>query len=73
MRSNDVFVQRNIRSVKLRQMTLAGVLACVILIGDAIQANQWLVLEEMKGYHVRVVCGRINYIFEFNRFYVARV
>ena len=52
MSRNDVFVQRGIRAVKLSQMSVGVSLRTntgVILIGDAIQANQCLVLGEIKG------------------------
>ena len=56
MSRNYVFVQRGIRVVKLWQMSV-GFSAYrldtgVILIGDAIEANQCLGLTEIKGCHV---------------------
>ena len=41
---NDVFVQHGIRAVKLRQMSVSVFMRIGtdnILIGDAIQTNQW--------------------------------
>ena len=47
-----VFVQRGIRAVTLRQMSISVSLhadTSVIVFGEAIQANQCLVLAAIKG------------------------
>ena len=57
MNENDVFVQRGIRGVKLLQLSLGAFLHIntdVILPGDAIQANQCLVLGEIKECDARM-------------------
>ena len=49
---NDVFVQRGIRAVKLRQLSVGAFLrinTVVILLGDVIRGNRWVVLAEMEG------------------------
>ena len=33
----------------------------IILIGDAIQANRYLVLEEMNGVRLEMDCGKMKY------------
>ena len=43
---NDVFVQRGIRAVKLRQLSVGAFLrinTVVILLGDVIRGNPWVV------------------------------
>ena len=53
---NYVFVQHGIRAAKLRQMSIGDFLRTytgVILIGGTNQANQCLVLAEIKGCQVR--------------------
>ena len=43
---NDVFVQRDIRAVKLRQLLFGAFLRIntfVILLGDVIRGNPWVV------------------------------
>ena len=49
---NDVFVQRGIRAVKLRQLSVGAFLrinTVVILLGDVIRGNPWVVKAEMEG------------------------
>ena len=49
---NDVFVQRGIRAVKLRQLSLGAFLrinTVVILLGDVIRGKPWVVQVEMDG------------------------
>ena len=49
---NDVFMQRGIRAVKLRQLSVGAFLrinTVVILLGDVIRGNQWVVEVEMEG------------------------
>ena len=49
---NDVFVQRGIRAVKLRQLSVGAFLrinTVVILLGDVITGNPWVVQAEMDG------------------------
>ena len=49
---NDVFVQRGIRAVKLRQLSVGAFLrikTVVILLGDVIRGNPWEVQAEMEG------------------------
>ena len=49
---NDVFVQCGIRAVKLRQLSVSIFLrinTVVILHGDVIRGNPWLVQAEMEG------------------------
>ena len=49
---NDVFVQRGIRAVKLRQLSVGAFLRIntfVILLGDVIRGNPWVVQAEMEG------------------------
>ena len=49
---NDFFVQRGIRAVKLRQLSVGAFLrinTVVILLGDVIRGNPWVVQAEMKG------------------------
>ena len=49
---NDVFVQRDIRAVKLRQLSFGAFLCIntfVILLGDVIGGNPWVVQAEMEG------------------------
>ena len=49
---NDVFVQRGIRAVKLRQLSVGAFLrinTVVILLGDVISGNPWVVQAEMEG------------------------
>ena len=53
---NDVFVQRGIRAVKLRQPSVGAFLrinTVVILLGDVIRGNPWVVQAEMEGCKVR--------------------
>ena len=48
---NDVFVQRGIRAVKLRQLSVGTILrinTVVILLGDVIRGNPWVVQAEME-------------------------
>ena len=48
---NDVFVQRGIRAVKLRQRSVGAFLrinTVVILLGDVIRGNPWVVQAEME-------------------------
>ena len=52
MIGNDVFVQRGIRAVKLRQLSVGEFLrinTVVILLGDVIRGNPWVVQAEMEG------------------------
>ena len=52
MSRNDVFVQRGIRTVKLWQLSVGAFLrinTVVILIGDVIRGNRWVVQAEMEG------------------------
>ena len=49
---NNVFVQRGIRAVKLRQLSVSAFLrinTVVILLGDVITGNPWVVQAEMGG------------------------
>ena len=49
---NDVFMQRGIRAVKLRQLSVGAFLrinTVVILLGDVIRGNPWVVQAEMEG------------------------
>ena len=49
---NNVFVQRGIRAVKLRQLSVGAFLrinSVVILLGDVIRGIPWVVQAEMKG------------------------
>ena len=49
---NDVFVQCGIRVVKLRQLSVGAFLrinTVVILLGDVIRGNPWVVQTEMEG------------------------
>ena len=49
---NDVFMQRGIRAVKLRQLSVGAFLrinTVVILLGDVIRGIPWVVQAEMKG------------------------
>ena len=49
---NDVFVQRGTRAVKLRQLSVGAFLrinTVVILLGDVIRGNPWVVQAEMEG------------------------
>ena len=49
---NDVFVQRGIRAVKLRQLSVGAFLrinTVVILLGDVIRGNPWVVQAEWRG------------------------
>ena len=49
---NDVFVQRGIRAVKLRQLSVGAFLrinTVIILLGDVIRGNPWVVQAEMEG------------------------
>jgi len=70
-------VQRDIRAVKLRQMSVRVVLCIdtgvnVNLISDVIQAHQYMVLAEIKGCQVRVwIVG--NEVFKCHEFYTASV
>ena len=48
---NDVFVQRGIRAVKLRQLSVGAFLrinTVVILLGDVIRGIPWVVQAEME-------------------------
>ena len=52
---NYLFVQRGIRTVKLRQLSVGVFLrinTVVILLGDVIRGNPWVVQTEMEGYKV---------------------
>ena len=52
MGRNYVFVQRGIRAVKLRQLSVGAFLhinTVVILIGGVIRGNPWVVQAEMEG------------------------
>ena len=52
---NDVFMQRGIRAVKLRQLSVGAFLrinTVIILLGDVIRGNPWVVQAEMEGYKV---------------------
>ena len=52
MSRNYVFVQRGIRAVKLRQLSVGTFLpinTVVILLGDVISGNPWVVQAEMEG------------------------
>ena len=45
-------MQRDIRAVKLRQLSVGGFLrinTVVILLGDVIRGNPWVVHAEMEG------------------------
>ena len=49
---NDVFVQRHIRAVTLRQLSVGAFLhinTVVILLGNVIRGNPWVVQAEMEG------------------------
>ena len=49
---NYVFVQRDIRAVKLGQLSFGAFLrinTVVILLGDVIGGNPWVVQAEMEG------------------------
>ena len=49
---NDVFMQRGIRAVKLRQLSVGAFLhinTVVILLGDVIRGIPWVVQAEMEG------------------------
>ena len=49
---NDIFVQRGIRAVKLRQLSVGAFLrinTVVILLGDVIRGFPWVVQEETEG------------------------
>ena len=49
---NYVFVQRGIRAVKSRQLSVGAFLrinTVVILLGDVIRSNPWVVQAEMEG------------------------
>ena len=49
---NDVFVQRGIRAVKLRQLSVGVFLrinTVIILLGDVIRGNSWVVHAKMEG------------------------
>ena len=49
---NDVFVQRGIRAVKLRQLSVGAFLrinTVVTLLGDVIRGNPWVVQAEVEG------------------------
>ena len=49
---NDVFMQRGIRAVKLQQLSVGAFLrinTVVILLGDVIRGNLWVVPAEMEG------------------------
>ena len=52
MSRNDVFVQRGNSAVKLYQLSFCAFLcinAVVILFGDVIRGNPWVVQTEMEG------------------------
>ena len=52
MSRNDVFVQRDIRAVKLCQLSVGAFLninTVIILLGDVVRGNQWVVQTEMEG------------------------
>ena len=49
---NDVFVQCSIRTVKFRQLSVGAFLrinTVVILLGDVIRGNPWMVQAEIEG------------------------
>ena len=49
---NDVFVQLGIRAVKLQQLSVGAFLrlnTVVILLGDVIRGNPWVVQAKMEG------------------------
>ena len=46
---NYVFVQRGIRAVKLQQLSVGSFHTVVILFGDVIRGNPWVVQAEMEG------------------------
>ena len=49
---NDIFVQRGIRAIKLRQLSVGAFLrvnTVVILLGDVVRDNPWVVQVEMEG------------------------
>ena len=49
---NDVFVQRGIRAVRLRQLSVGAFLrinTVVVLLGGVIRGNPWVVQAEMEG------------------------
>ena len=49
---NDIFVQRDTRAVKLRQLSVGAFLrinTVVILLGDVVRDNPWVVQAEMEG------------------------
>ena len=52
MSRNDVFMQRGIRYVELWQLSVGAFLRInkvVILLGDVISGNPWVVQAEMEG------------------------
>ena len=52
MSRNDVFVQRGIRAVKLRQLPVGAFLRIttdVILFGNVIRGSPWVIQAEMEG------------------------
>ena len=52
MSRNDVFMQRGIRAVKLRQLSVGAFLhinSVVMLLGDVIRGFPWVVQAEMEG------------------------
>ena len=58
---NDVFVQRDIRAVKLRQLSFGAFLRIntfVILLGDVIKGNPWVAQAEMD---INELCGSLRY------------
>ena len=58
---NDVFVQRGIRAVELRQPSVSAFLrinTVVIWLGDVIKGNPWVVQAELEGCKV---CGSLRY------------
>ena len=52
MSRNDVSVQRGIRAIKFWQLSVSAFLrinTVVILLGDVIRGNPWVVQAEMEG------------------------
>ena len=70
---NDVFVQRGIRAVKLRQLSFGAFLRInivVVLFGDVIRGNPWVVQAEMKGCKgLKEICGREPEVLKVHEFF----
>ena len=63
MSRNYVFVQRGIRAVKLRQMTVGVCLCidtCVMLIGDVRSLSDSSKKEGVSS-GIKVICGKLRY------------